>query len=169
MGHHSMSRYHSEGLFSSEGGFLVLQENDIDTESCLSILQELKRSHYGTIDLFNNYIKVDCHTLVLLKNALQDHKQYRCLFFWDDDPGTSQPRKLKPRKLKAWKLKSWKLKSRKLKKRNALLCDLNLILSFMHLQAAYHLANLFHCSCFLFSYFLLFVTLRIEILKDLQN
>ena len=89
MGHHSTSRYDSRGLFSSEGGCLVLLENDIDTESCLSILQELKRSHYGTIYLFNNYIKVDHHTLVLLKNALQDHKQYRCLCLSAGDPGTA--------------------------------------------------------------------------------
>ena len=94
MGHSIMSGYDSEGydsegLFSSEGGCLVLQENDIDTESCLSILQELKRSHYGTIGLRYNHIKVDRHTLVLLKKALQDHKQYRCLFLRDDDTGAT--------------------------------------------------------------------------------
>ena len=81
----SMARY---GLFSSEGGFLVLMKNKIDTESCLSILQELKVSHYGTIDLVNNHIEVDRHTLVLLKNALQDHKQYRRLILCDDDTAT---------------------------------------------------------------------------------
>ena len=75
----------STDMVSSEGGFLVLMKNKIDTESCLSILQELKISHYGTIDLFDNHIEVDHHTLVLLKNALQDHKQYRRLILCDDD------------------------------------------------------------------------------------
>ena len=75
-------------LFSSEGGFLELMKNKIDTESCLSILQELKISHYGTTDLVDNHIEVDHHKLVLLKNALQDHKQYRRLILCDDNIAT---------------------------------------------------------------------------------
>ena len=85
---HMLRNIDRYGLFSSEGGFLVLMKNKIDTESCLSILQELKLSHYGTIDLVDNHIEVDRHTLVLLKNTLQDHKQYRCLILCDDDTAT---------------------------------------------------------------------------------
>ena len=92
----SMGRY---GHFSSEGELLVLKKNKIDTESCLSILQELKISHYATIDLRINHIKVDRHTIVLLRNALQDHKQYRRLIVCDGNTATIvTPKKIETKK-----------------------------------------------------------------------